>query len=63
MRNSEQMQSLIENTLNNEVVVDFEEHQALKKYYDAVEILPDLENVAHGGKEFYRVAKLSHCVH
>jgi len=36
--------------------VDFEEHQALKKYYDAVETLPDLENVAHRGKEFFMKA-------
>ena len=52
----DEIQSLIANVLDEDVDVDLGQHASLKKYYDAVETLPELGDVKEGGKEYFMKA-------
>ena len=55
----DKIQELVNSTLNDEEDVDLDQHPSLKKYYDAVETLPELRNNADGGKEFFMQAPVT----
>ena len=50
------MQKLIADVLDEDVDVDLGQHPSLKKYYDAVETLPELGDVKEAGKEYFMKA-------
>ena len=52
----DEIQSLIANVLDEDVDVDLGQHASLKKYYDAVETLPELGDAKEGGKEYFMKA-------
>ena len=52
----DKIQSLIADVLDDDVDVDLSQHASLKKYYDAVETLPELGDVKEGGKEYFMKA-------
>ena len=55
----DKIQQLVEDISNDELDVDLDQHPSLKKYYDAVETLPELGNNADGGKEFFMQAPIT----
>ena len=55
----DKMWELVNRTLDEEENVDLDQHLSLKKYYDAVETLPELGNNADGGKEFFMQAPVT----
>ena len=55
----DEIQQLVKDTLNDEEEVDLEQHPSLKKYYDAVETLPELGEPREGGKEFFMQAPIT----
>ena len=55
----DKIQELVNSTLDDKEDVDLDQHPLLKKYYDAVETLPELGNKADGGKEFFMQAPVT----
>ena len=55
----DELQQLVKDTLNDEPEVDLAQHPSLKKYYDAVETLPELGEPREGGKEFFMQAPIT----
>ena len=55
----DEIQQPVKDTLSDEGEVDLEQHPSLKKYYDAVETLPELGEPREGGKEFFMQAPIT----
>ena len=52
----DKIQKLIADVQDEGVDVDLGQHASLKKYYDAVETLPELGDEKEGGKEYFMKA-------